>query len=181
MGAGARSVLILLIGLGVLVVHPGLSWAADPAAPLAAHAKKVNRAARTPEGERRVLQHLSEELSVPAKRLRAQREESKLGWGELEIAYRLSQKTGIPVEQLIAEHKAGKGWGAIAREHDVKLGPIISEVEKSDRTLEAKAKKAEKRRGGPEVEGEERGKGPGHPGRGQEGHPGGGPGKGRGK
>ena len=38
------------------------------------------------------------------------------------IAQRLSQKTGVSVDQLIAAHKSGKGWEAIAKEHNIKLG-----------------------------------------------------------
>ena len=40
------------------------------------------------------------------------------------IAQRLSQKTGVSVDQLIAVHKSGKGWEAIAKEHTVKLGRL---------------------------------------------------------
>ena len=31
------------------------------------------------------------------------------------MAQRLSQRTGVSVEQLLAAHKSGKGWEAIAR------------------------------------------------------------------
>ncbi len=48
------------------------------------------------------------------------------------------------MDQLIAEHKSGKGWGAIAKAHNVKLGSMVSELKKSDEALEAKAKKADK-------------------------------------
>ena len=137
-------ILALLLSLGLLVAQAPLAWGADPAASLDDHAKAVNRAARTPEGEQRVVEHLSQELKVPAATLRAQREQSKLGWGELSIAYRLSQKTGVPVDQLIAEHKSGKGWGAIAKAHNVSLGPLVSEVKKSDQALEARAKKGDR-------------------------------------
>lgn len=46
------------------------------------------------------------------------------------IAQRLSQKTGVSVDQLIAAHKSGKGWEAIAQEHNIKLGPMVSEAGK---------------------------------------------------
>jgi len=181
------SVFVALCGLGFLGVQP--SWGEDPAAELDRHGKAVNRAASTPAGEQRVVEHLSKELGVPAETLRAQRKQSKLGWGELLIAHRLSQKTGVPVEDLIAEHKAGKGWGKIAREHDAKLGEIVSEVKKSSKALEAtaekghKAKPVEKKKAGhpgkpgPKA-GVEGGEGPGPKGGG--GHPGG-PGKGPGQ
>ena len=136
-------ILASLMCLALLRAQASVAWGADPAASLDDHAKAVNRAGTTPEGERRVVEQLSKELNVPAATLRAQREQSKLGWGELSIAYRLSQKTGIPVDTLIAEHKSGKGWGAIAKEHNLKLGPIVSDVKKSNQALEAKAKQRE--------------------------------------
>lgn len=138
-----RDALSLLWG-GLLGAFPLPAWGAEPAAPLEDHTKAINRAAATPEGRERVVEHLSKELNVPAATLRTQREQSKLGWGELSIAHRLSQKTGVPVDQLIAEHKSGKGWGAIAKERNVKLGPMVSELKKSDQALEGRAKKAEK-------------------------------------
>lgn len=135
--------IVPLLGIGLLLGKPSLSRSADQAH-LDDHAKVINRVAQTPEGEQRVVDHLSRELNVPAATLRARREQSKLGWGELSLAYRLSQKTEVPVDQLIAEHKSGKGWGAIAKEHNVKLGPIISEIKKSSHALEARAKGVDK-------------------------------------
>ena len=44
------------------------------------------------------------------------------------IAQRLSQKTGVSVDQLIAAHKSGKGWEAIAKENNVRLDPMGSEA-----------------------------------------------------
>lgn len=173
---------VLLLAVGVLGARPPLSWAADAAAPLDDHAKALNRAAQTPEGERRVVEHLSQELKVPAATLRAQREQSKLGWGELSIAYRLSQQTGVPVKQLIAEHKSGKGWGEIAKEYKVKLGPIISEGKKASEALEAeekKAGKADKAEKAEKVEKTEKESGP--RGLGGSHGPGGGQGRGRGR
>ncbi len=140
---GRRDALWLLFS-GLLGASPLPAWGAEPAAPLDDHAKAINRAAATPEGSQQVVEHLSKELNVPAATLRAQREQSKLGWGELSIANRLSQKTGVPVDQLIGEHKSGKGWGAIAKERNVKLGSMVSELKKSDEALEAKTKKADK-------------------------------------
>jgi hypothetical protein len=158
----------------LLGAFPLPAWGAEPAAPLDDHAKAINRAAATPEGRERVVEHLSKELNVPAATLRAQREQSKLGWGELSIAHRLSQKTGVPVDQLIAEHKSGKGWGAIAKEHNVKLGPVVSELKKSDQALEERAKKGEKGNKGkdPSFNDERGARGAGAPGRGA-GHGGG--------
>jgi predicted GIY-YIG superfamily endonuclease len=189
-----RSFASLLV-VGLLVASPPLAWGVDPAVALDEHVKVVNRTAKTPEGEQRVVEHLSRELNVPAATLRAQREQSKLGWGELAIAYRLSQETKIPVDQLIAEHKSGKGWGQIARENKLKLGPILSKVKKSSQALEAEAdkghevKKADKvdktdlaekpQKERPDAAAERGGRGLGR--MGGDDRPGGGPGKGRGR
>ncbi len=168
---------VLLFSAALLGAPPPLAWGADPAAELNDHARWINRMAQGREGEQRVVEHLSRELNVPTATLRAQREQSKLGWGELSIAYRLSQKTGVPVSQLISEHKSGKGWGVIAKAHNVNLGGVVGEAKESARALEAKAQKGKKgdegdKAGPPDVE---RGRGAGGP-------PdlGGGPGTGRG-
>ena len=71
------------------------------------------------------------------------------------------------MDQLIAEHKSGKGWGAIAKERNVKLGPMVSELKKSDEALEAKGKKADKGNKGkdPSFSDESGARGAGAPGR----------------
>jgi hypothetical protein len=131
-----------LSGAAALMASAPSALAADPTAGIAQHARTVDDAARTPAGEQRVVSRLAADLGVPESTLRAQRAQSKLGWGELSIAYRLAQRTGTPVNQIIAEHKAGKGWGVIAQEHDVKLGKVVSDANKSSRALSASSGRA---------------------------------------
>src|SRR5574341_1267800 len=123
---------LLVIGI-VLTAAP--AWAADGSAMLDKHVRAINRTARTSEGQQVVVQRLSQELGIPAQTLQAQRQQTGLGWGEILIANRLSQKTGTSFDQIVSEFRSGKGWGAIAREHDLKLGKLVSEVSTTHRAI----------------------------------------------
>ena len=46
------------------------------------------------------------------------------GFGEIDLAYSLSQSSGTPVDQLFAEKKSGKGWGTIRDEVTAKSKPV---------------------------------------------------------
>ncbi len=134
---------VVALSVGLLVTAPSMARGAEPGAGLNDHAKVVDRVAKTPEGEQRVAEQLSQELHVPAATLRAQREQFKIGWGSLSIAYRLSQATGVPVGNIVAAHQSGKGWGLIAKEHNLNLGALVSEAKKSAEAVD-KADKAAK-------------------------------------
>lgn len=55
------------------------------------------------DAEQVVLYGLSRDLGIPAATLKAQRERTNIGWGDLLIANRLAQKTGLTFEQVVAE------------------------------------------------------------------------------
>ncbi len=112
-----------LIGI-VLTVAPALG-ADTQATRLEAHVAAVNRAARTPKGEQAVVRRLSGELGIPAATLQSEREQTKLGWGEIRIANRIAQETGLSFEQVVREFRGGKGWGEIAREHNLSVGKLL--------------------------------------------------------
>lgn len=113
------------------------AWGADDPAMLDRHVTAINRTARTPEGRQVVAQRLSEDLGISAKTLQAQRQRTGLGWGEILIANRISQRTGMSFDQVVAEFRHGKGWGAIAREHNLSLGKLVSEVKTSHTTMQS--------------------------------------------
>ncbi len=136
---------LLLLGVVLLAVPASMDADESPEA-LDAHVRVVNAAAKTPAGERRVVDRLSRELGVTASTLQVQRADLKVGWGELSIAYRLSRATGVPVGSLIGQHKTGMGWGAIARARGVSLGPIVSGAVKSTQGIE-RAEKSAKEKG----------------------------------
>lgn len=130
----------LVVALVLLASAPG--WSAESGAPLDDQAAAVNRTARTPEGERAVADRLSRDLSIPATTLEAQRQQTKLGWGELLIANRLAKATGMTFDQAVSEFRSGKGWGQIAGEHGVNLGKLVSEVRESRQAAEKDALQA---------------------------------------
>jgi len=49
----------------------------------------------------------------------------KFGKGELKIAEDLAKQSGKSVDEILAMRKAGKGWGQIAQDLGVKLGPAV--------------------------------------------------------
>ncbi len=59
--------------------------------------------ALAPDEEQVVLDRLSRELGIPAATLKAQRVRTRPGWGDLLIAHRLAQKTGLTFEQVVSE------------------------------------------------------------------------------
>ena len=153
----------LAIFLVVLAAAPG--WGAESGATLGEQAAAVNGTAQTPKGEQVVADRLSQELGMPAAKVQAQREQTKLGWGEILIANRLAQKTGMSFDQVVSEFRSGKGWGKIAQEHNVNLGKLVSEVKESRQSVEAEARRAEKGRASSEDSREkDKGFGQDHPG-----------------
>lgn len=116
--------LMALLLCAVPVPAPG---AEAQAMRLEDHVAAVNRAARAPEGEPAVVQRLSHELELPAATLQAQREQTRLGWGEIRIANRIGQESGLSFEQVVREFRSGKGWGEIVREHNLSVGKLIGQ------------------------------------------------------
>jgi len=108
-------------------------------------AQKIDKAAASPLGAEKVTKKLSEKFSVPEstiQNLRAQ----KLGFGEISILLALSQATGRSTAELLQRFKAGQGWGKIAKDEGVKLGQIVSAVEKANPAIsEARPKDRERR------------------------------------
>lgn len=133
--------LVIALGTGVAPV-----LAQDSSAKLDEHVSAINRAAQTPKGEEVVATRLSKELGIPASTLEAQRAQTKLGWGELLIANRLAQRSGLSFDQIVGEFRSGKGWGKIANEHNVNLGQLVSDVRRSAHAVEAEGRRGERGR-----------------------------------
>jgi hypothetical protein len=133
--------LVIALGTGVAPV-----LAQDSSAKLDEHVSAINRAAQTPQGEEVVAARLSKELGIPASTLEAQRAQTKLGWGELLIANRLAQTSGLSFDQVVGEFRSGKGWGKIAKEHNVNLGQLVSDVRRSAHAVEAEGRRGERGR-----------------------------------
>ena len=102
------------------------------------------RAVRTPEGQRRLDERLGKQFNVDPSVVTGLRDRN-LSPGQATIALALSQQlmkrdTSLTQQQaldrIVTERQAGKGWGEIAHNHDLKLGRVISDVKKADTAAE---------------------------------------------
>ena len=75
---------------------------------------------------------VSREFDVPVEVLEEQRTRTQLGYGGLMIANSLARETGRSFDEIVALKRSGMGWGRIAQENNVKLGPIVSRFDRAD-------------------------------------------------
>jgi len=75
---------------------------------------------------------VSREFGVSVTVLEEQRTRTSLGYGGLMIANALARETGRPFDEIVALKQSGMGWGRIAQENGVKLGPIVSRFDRAD-------------------------------------------------
>jgi len=85
-----------------------------------------------PDGRERVVNAISRETGVPITTLEAQRDNTRLGYGGLFIANSLASATGQTFDEIAALKASGHGWGWIAKQNNVKLGPIVSRAHHVD-------------------------------------------------
>ena len=100
-----------------------------------------------PDGRERVLSAISRETGVPITTLEMQRNNTRLGYGGLFIANSLATATGHTFDEIAALKASGHGWGWIAKQNNVKLGPIVSRarnVDKAFKKSDGKVKKVKK-------------------------------------
>ncbi len=119
---------------------------------------KAEKAAATPEGQRRVTEAIAKDFKVDPSVVTDLRNR-KMGFGEITIALALSQelmKSNNTLSQtdalqtILDKRAAGEGWGQIAHDLNLKLGHVRSKVEKAEKQVARverveKAEKAEKR------------------------------------
>ena len=101
----------------------------------------------TSNGREHVLTAISRETGVPVVTLEAQRDRMRLGYGGLFIANSLASATGQTFEEIAALKASGHGWGWIAKQNNVKLGPIISRARHANKVFkneDGKLKKLKK-------------------------------------
>ena len=75
---------------------------------------------------------VSREFDVPVVVLEEQRTRTSLGYGGLMIANALARETGRSFDEIVAMKQSGMGWGRIAQENNVKLGPLVSRFDRVD-------------------------------------------------
>ena len=101
----------------------------------------------TPGGHEQVLAAISRDTGVPIANLEAQRDRTRLGYGGLFIANSLASATGKTFDEIAALKASGHGWGWIAKQNNVKLGPIVSQARHTDKAMRhdnGKVKKVKK-------------------------------------
>ena len=110
------------------------------------------RASNTPDGQRRVTERIASQFNVQPSLVTDLRNR-KLGFGGATIALALSQELmkrdstlgqQAALDKILAERQAGKGWGVIAHDLGLKLGPVVSEVKKAGKATEQVAGKPDK-------------------------------------
>lgn len=97
-----------------------------------------------PDGRDRVLAAISRETGVSVATLERQREQNRLGYGGLFIANSLASATGKTFEEIAALKASGHGWGWIAKQNNVKLGPIVSRARNVDKAFKKENGKVKK-------------------------------------
>jgi hypothetical protein len=101
----------------------------------------------TSNGREHVLAAISRETGVSVTTLEAQRAQTRLGYGGLFIANSLATATGQTFDEIAALKASGHGWGWIAKQNNVKLGPIVSRARHANKALKhdnGKVKKLKK-------------------------------------
>ncbi len=93
-----------------------------------------DQAAKQPNDK--TFQQLSKDLGVSIEILKAEKQGTGFGFGQLFIANALATASKKPFEQIADEFRQGKGWGQIAQENNVKLGTIVSGMRRSNTAIE---------------------------------------------
>lgn len=74
---------------------------------------------------------LSRAVGVEADVLRADHAKYRLGYGDFYIAHLIAHESGQPIEVIVTHWRAKQGWGAIAKAHGIKLGPVVRAARQS--------------------------------------------------
>jgi len=123
-------------------------------------AARIDADAGKAAGPDKPFEILSKELGIPAEMLKTQKQSTSFGFGQLFIANALAKATGKTFDQISLEFQQGKGWGAIAGENGVKLGPIVSQMRNTNKAMERERNSEPKGQRGQPVQ-PDRGKGRG--------------------
>jgi len=111
------------------------------AAPLSAQYVEIyrldNRAKELPEQD--ALNILATHLGVPLDTLKRDKAEYKSGFGELYTAHQFAKMTSTDFKSMMAESKAGKTWGVVAKEKKINMDQFT----KDSKQLEGALKKTQ--------------------------------------
>jgi len=111
---------------------------------------ELDKCAVKPEGQARVVDRIKAEFDVNDARVQGLRDKN-MGYGEISIALGLAQSlpggiTDDNVQKIVALRQGPPvmGWGRIAKELGLKLGPLQSKVHKMSANVRKSEKAADK-------------------------------------
>ncbi|MBI5587449.1 MAG: hypothetical protein HY889_03675 [Deltaproteobacteria bacterium] len=117
---------------------------------LGTKAAEINKLGGEAKGEKAVTERLEKQFGVDEARIKSLRDK-KLGYGEIAIALSLAEKlpggiTDGNVDKIMTMRQGPpvEGWGNVARKLGVKLGPVVSGVEKVRSETNKEMKRAER-------------------------------------
>lgn len=99
-------------------------------------ADRLDKEANQDQGHDAVFESLSKQLNVPVVTLQAEQKDTGFGFGQLFIANSLAAASGKTFDQVAQEFKGGKGWGQIARENNVRLGNVVSDLKRANKQVQ---------------------------------------------
>ena len=91
---------------------------------------------KSSQGQEIVFDSLSRQLHIPVATLRDQEANTNLGLGQIFIANSLATASGQTFNQMVQEFKSGKGWAEIAKENNLNLGKVVSDLKRANKQLE---------------------------------------------
>lgn len=111
----------------------------------------IDSDAQKPNGEKPIVQKIESEFKVTDEQISSLRSQ-KLGYGEITIVFALANASGKTTDQIIAMRNGPPkmGWGEIAKKLGVKLGSIISNVERVKKEERHETKERIEKSGKPE-------------------------------
>jgi hypothetical protein len=85
--------------------------------------------------EQDVLNTLAAHLGVPVDTLKQQKAENKSGFGELYLANQFAKMTNTDYKAMMAESKAGKTWGVVAKERKIDMAQFSKDAKQLEEAL----------------------------------------------
>ena len=150
-----RSQLFLIVGVLAALAGTGTAWAdlSKDERNLERESKRLNATAAKPDGEKAVIKRIEAEFKVEDMQVRTLRDRN-LGYGEIAIALSLAKKMPggvmeVNVQKVLSLRQGPPvaGWGQVARQLGLKLGPTVSQVKKMNNDSNREIKKDHARSG----------------------------------
>jgi hypothetical protein len=122
--------LVLVLSAGMAISTPAYAGEVQD---LDNQVERIDKASKETGIAQPDLEAVSKATGVPVTELRRQQGKTQMGTGSLLIANSLATKTGKSFDEIMAAKASGKGWGDIAKDSDVKLGPLLKEAKQVSR------------------------------------------------